>query len=179
MNNADYALIVLVGLSALLGLWRGLVREALAIAAWLLALWGAVAFGQVAASFLGGRIGDPVLRLWAGRLLVLVVVLLAGSLVGWIVGRLVRSSPASGFDRFLGLLFGVGRGVLVAGIFVLALSLAGFDAEPWWRQSKLIPYAALAGNAVRELAEERIADPPDPAGPGPAREGGPPADRKL
>ena len=39
---------------------------------------------------------------------------------------------------------------------MLALSLAGFDAEPWWRQSKLIPYAAAAGEKFWALAGQQV-----------------------
>jgi uncharacterized membrane protein required for colicin V production len=65
----------------------------------------------------------------------------------------------------LGGLFGLGRGAILAGLVVIALQFTGFDADPWWQESKLIPYAAPVADALRDAAAEGIemlqeADPP-------------------
>lgn len=156
MVLVDYLLLAAVVVSALIGLFRGLVKEALSLAVWIGALWCAARFGEQGSVLLSGRFEDPLILLWAGRLLVFVVVLFAGSLLSWLAGYLIRHSPVTGTDRTLGVLFGVGRGVIVAGLFVLGLKLAGFDREPWWQQSKLIPYAATVGEALRDAAEDRL-----------------------
>jgi membrane protein required for colicin V production len=77
--------------------------------------------------------------------------------VAWLVGYLVRKSVITGTDRALGVLFGVARGVVLAGILVLALELGGFAAEPWWQESKLLPYAAKVGAELRDVAQEQLA----------------------
>ena len=156
MATMDYLLIGLLAVSAVVGLVRGLIREALSLVVWVGAAWCAAIFGDDVSPLLGRTLEDPTVRMWAGRTLVFVGVLFAGSIVVWLVGYLVRNSVITGTDRALGLLFGLARGVVVAGLLVLALDLVGFSAEPWWQQSKLVPYAAQIGARLKDLAEREI-----------------------
>lgn len=158
MNEFDYVLLAIVIVSSLVGLLRGLIREALSLVIWIAALWCAARYGSEAARVFGGVLDDALLRLWAGRVTLFVVVLFAGSVLAWIVTYFVRRSVITGTDRALGMLFGIARGAVVAGILVLALEAGGFAAEPWWQQSKLLPYAAAAGARLRDLAEQQLAD---------------------
>jgi uncharacterized membrane protein required for colicin V production len=62
------------------------------------------------------------------------------------------------------MLFGLGRGAILATLVVIALEFAGFDADPWWQQSKLIPYAAPIAERLRDAAAQGMdmldAEPP-------------------
>jgi len=152
----DYVLLGIVLVSALIGVLRGFVKESLSLLSWVVAIWAAARFGPDAAGLLSSWIADPVIRLWAGRLLVLVGLLVAGSIVGAIVGHLVNHSVLTGTNRVLGMLFGLARGVLVAALGVLVLQMAGFDQEPWWRESRLVPHVAPVGEWLRNLAEQGL-----------------------
>jgi len=153
----DYILLVMLLLSGLVGILRGLIREALSLVIWGLALWCAARFGGQAARLFSTALQDPLWQLWAGRLALFVAVLFAGSVVAWLVGYFVRRSVITGTDRILGMLFGIARGVVLAGILALALELGGFSAEPWSRESKLLPYAAAVGVKLRDAAQEQLA----------------------
>ena len=157
MSRFDYVLLGVLLASALVGILRGLIREALSLIIWVLSLWAAVRFGSQAGRLFSGLLHEPLLQVWAGRLAIFVGLLFAGSLVTWLIGYVVRRSVITGTDRALGMLFGVARGVVLAGILVLGLQLAGFATEPWWRESKLLPYAAAVGAQLRVLAEEQLA----------------------
>lgn len=157
MSPFDYILLGVLLVSALVGAVRGLIREALSLVIWVVALWCAARFGGHAARLFSTVLDDPLWQLWAGRLALFVGVLFAGSVVVWLVGYFVRRSVITGMDRILGMLFGVARGVVLAGILVLALELGGFAAEPWWRESKLLPYAAAVGVELRDVTQEQLA----------------------
>ena len=157
MSTFDYILIAILVVSALVGVLRGLIREALSLVIWVVALWCAARFGGYAARLFGKTLDDPLWQLWAGRLTLFVGVLFAGSILAWLVGYFVRRSVITGTDRALGMLFGVARGVVLAGILVLALEAGGFAAEPWWRESKLLPDAAAVGAKLRDVAREQLA----------------------
>jgi len=144
--------------SALVGILRGLIREAMSLALWVLALWCAARFDARVAGVFSNTLHDPLWQLWAARLVLFVGVLFAGSVVAWIVSYFVRRSVITGTDRTLGMLFGLARGVVLAGILVLALELGGFAAEPWWRESKLIPYAAAVAAELRDAAQLQLAE---------------------
>ncbi|MCC5795400.1 MAG: CvpA family protein [Chromatiales bacterium] len=152
----DYVLLGVIVVSALIGVLRGFVRESLSLLTWILAIWAAARFGAEAGGLLGDWIADPLILLWAGRLMVLVGVLVVGSVIGAIIGHLVSHSLLTGTDRLLGMLFGLGRGVLLAALGVLVLEMAGFEQEEWWRESRLVPQFAPLGGWLRELAGQGL-----------------------
>ena len=156
MNTVDYILIVLIAISGVVGVLRGFIREALSVLVWILALWGAARYGGQLGPLHSGVIEEPALQLWAGRTLAFVAILFAGSLLGWLVGYLIRNSAVTGTDRVLGLLFGLVRGALAIILVVLVLEQGGFASESWWRGSKLIPYAAAAGDEFLALAGQQV-----------------------
>lgn len=158
MSTFDYIILGMLFASALVGVLRGLIREAMSLAIWVLALWCAARFDVPAARLFSDAIADPLWQLWAARLAIFVGVLFAGSIVAWVVSYFVRRSVITGTDRTLGMLFGAARGVVLAGVLVLALELGGFATEPWWRKSKLIPYAAAVGAELRDVAQAQVAD---------------------
>ena len=160
MGTFDYILLGMLVVSGLAGVLRGLIREALSLVIWVAALWGAARFGDQAGRLFASSLEDPLWQVWAGRAALFVAVLFTGSVVAWIVTYFVRRSVITGADRMLGMLFGVARGVVLAGVLVLALDLGGFAAEPWWRESKLLPYAAAVGAELRDVAEARLAGQP-------------------
>lgn len=160
MITFDYMLLGVLLLSAVVGIVRGLIREALSLVIWAAALWCAARFGPDAARLFGRVLDNPLWQLWAGRVALFVVVLFLGSLVAWLVSYFVRRSPITGTDRMLGSLFGLARGIVLAALLVLALEVGGFSAEPWWRESKLLPYAAAVGAELRDVAQQLLAQQP-------------------
>jgi membrane protein required for colicin V production len=75
----------------------------------------------------------------ASFLTLFIATLIAGGLVGFLLGKLVDSTGLSGTDRLAGLLFGVARGMLIAAVLVLLAGVTPLPGDPWWKQSKLIP----------------------------------------
>lgn len=139
MNWADYVILGVLGISVLIGLWRGFVSEVLSLVIWIGGFWVAWTFGPQIAAYFDHSIKTPALRLVAGYAVCLVGVLIVGALIKAIVNRLLISSGLSGPDRMLGLLFGLGRGILLVALVVFLLGLTGIVREPWWRNSMLLP----------------------------------------
>jgi len=158
VSSFDYLLLAMLFASALVGVLRGLIREAMTLAIWIVALWCASRFDVQSARLFSNTLSDPLWQLWAARLALFVGVLFAGNVLTWIVSYFVRRSVITGTDRTLGMLFGLARGVVLAGILVLALELGGFAEEPWWRESKLIPYAAAVAAELRDVAQLQLAE---------------------
>ena len=152
MEIVDIVIIVATLASVVLGWFRGLIKEALSLATLLIAIWAAMRLGPAAGGWLGGTVDSTELQLWAGRFLIFVVVLLAGTVGSWAVSKIVHMSGLGGLDRGFGSLFGLARAVLLVGVFVLAGRYAGFDAELWWLQSDIIPYAEYVADWIIEMA---------------------------
>ena len=155
MNWADYLLIALVVLSCIAGLVRGLLREVIALVTWVLAVWLAWAYAPLLEPHLGGALAGEAVRPWAARALIFMVVVLLGTSIGVIVSHFVRLSLFTGVDRFFGGLFGLLRGWVIIGLFVILCHALRLDGQPWWRGSLLMPYGEHAANVLRGMVGER------------------------
>lgn len=135
----DYVILAVVVLSALIGLVRGLLREGFAILTWVAALWTASHFHAMVSPYLQSMITLASVRQIAAFTIVFLLMLLAGSLMAFILARLVQSTGLSGSDRLAGLVFGMVRGVLLVGVMLLLLAQTPLVHDPWWQQSSFIP----------------------------------------
>ena len=151
MNAADYVVIAGIALSAVWGAVRGFLREAIALATWLVALFVGWHFAPALEPHLGGLLADPAVRPWAARIIIVALVLLAGMIIGVAVGHFVRRSIFDGTDRFLGFLFGAARGAVLLGVFVILGRLLHLESQGWWRHSLLIPYGHSIANGLQVL----------------------------
>jgi len=157
MTVLDYAFLAILLVSALIGILRGFVKEALSLLGWVAAAWLAARYGAEGGRIVAGFVADPDVRLWAGRLLVFIGALFAASLLSWFVAWLVRRTPVTGLDRVLGLCFGLARGTLLVALVAYAVRAGGFEAEPWCRKSKLLPYAAAVTRVLEQGVRNRLA----------------------
>jgi len=157
MTSTDYLVIAAIVLSAIIGAVRGFLREAVALGAWIIALFVAWHFSDLIEPHLGGLMADSEIRPWAARVIIATLVLLIGMGVGKGLAHFVRLSIFSGMDRLLGFAFGALRGVVLFGVFVILGQLLRLESEHWWRQSLLIPYGESIANGLRLLVgEERL-----------------------
>ena len=152
MAIVDIIIIVATLISVVVGWFRGLVREAISIASLLVAIWASLHLGPYAGGWLGGTIDSTDLQLWAGRFLVFVIILAGGAVGGWAISKIVHMSGLSGMDRGFGGFFGLLRAVLFVGVFILAGRYAGFDANVWWLESKIIPMAEIVADWIIIMA---------------------------
>jgi membrane protein required for colicin V production len=152
MTIVDLLIIVMIFASVVLGAMRGIVRETIAIAALLFAIWAALHFGPYAGGWLGGSLGSPEIEMWAGRFLVFIIILALGALAGWGISKIIRMAGLTGTDRSLGGLFGLARAIVLIGLFVLLGRYAVFDGKAWWLESRLIPYAEDVADWIEVMA---------------------------
>lgn len=139
MNWADYIIVAVLGVSVLMGLWRGFVSEVLALVIWIAAFWVAWSFGDRVAAYFDTRIELPSARLLVGYGLCFLGVLILGALLRFVMARLIEGTGLSGSDRMLGMLFGLARGGLLVTLAVFLLGFTPFTRDPWWHRSQLLP----------------------------------------
>ncbi len=145
MTWFDHAVLLIVGVSALIAVIRGFVREVLALAAWLVAFLVASAFAAQLAPLLPEAIPSEELRMLAAFVLVFGTTLLVMSLLTLVLVELIRIVGLGFLDRFFGLLFGLVRGVAIVLTAVLLGGLTALPAHPAWRDAMLSsPLEALA-----------------------------------
>ena len=137
MTLVDIAVAVIVGLSVLLSVIRGLVREVLALAAWVVAFLSANLLAAKAAPWLPDSIPTEELKLMTGFICVFVAVLIAMSVLAILASKLVKSAGLGLEDRLLGGAFGLARGLLVVMVIVLLAGLTSLPHQPVWRNAVL------------------------------------------
>ncbi len=177
----DLVLIGVLALSTIVGLCRGFITEVMSLAVWIAAFWAAAAFGASAATLFEASVESEAARLFLGYAALFLLVLVAGGLVVWLVGRLVRATGLSGTDRVLGLGFGLVRGVALCCAVVLLLGFTALPREPWWQASRMLPGFVRGAEVLRGWLPEAVAahiafpvagvagalDPLAPGGPAP------------
>jgi membrane protein required for colicin V production len=147
MTLFDLAVLVIIALSVLLSVIRGLTREVLALAAWVIAFLAANVLAGEIAPWLPDAIPSEEFRLLAGFVGVFVAVLIVMSVLAIMVSKLVKSAGLGLEDRLLGAVFGLARGLLMVMVVVLLAGLTSLPRQAVWRNAVLSdPLVAFAGH---------------------------------
>lgn len=122
LNNLDIIILIVVGISALIALSRGLIKEVLSIIGWVLAVACVIYLLPLVTPFAGKYIESPAAAAVASASAIVVLffiiwILLTSKLIGK-----VRSSKLSGIDRILGLFFGIFRAFLLVILFYILIN---------------------------------------------------------
>lgn len=140
-NWADWAIVIILGISSLISLKRGFVKEALSLAIWLIAFIVASWFSPVLAPMLAAYIEAPSLQQMVAFAGLFIATLLVGGAVNYLLSTLIKATGLSGTDRMLGVLFGLVRGLVIVMVAVLYVpKLIPVNEDLWWQQSTLIPH---------------------------------------
>lgn len=149
MTTFDYVVLAIVGLSVILSVWRGAVRELFALAAWIVAFFVAQVYGADLAALLPGAIENASIRLLVGVVIVFVSILILAALIALLLSKLIRAVGLGLADRALGGVFGLLRGMLVVLILVLLCGLTALPRQPEWREAMLSPPLEAAALTAR------------------------------
>ncbi len=141
MSGADIAILLVLAISASVGLFRGFIKEVFSLATWGAALLLSFLFRSQVGQLLplDPELGSIVLDL-AGGACIFILVLVCGGLVSHLLSKLAEATGLSGTDRTLGSVFGLARGlVIVLAILIFLPAMAPVEEVNWWASSFLIP----------------------------------------
>lgn len=152
LNNLDVIILIVIAISALIALSRGLVKEVLSIIGWVLGTVAVIYLLPVLTPIASVYIETGWLAGVVTSLFILIVFLVIWIyLTSSIVGK-IRSSKLSNIDRLLGLFFGVVRAFLLVVLFYILISWM----IPVDRQSDVLTkskYFQIAGNFAKPIEE--------------------------
>ena len=151
-NAVDWAIIVVVGLSILLSLWRGFVREAVSLVGWVAAFFIASMFVVEMTTVLTRWIVNATGRYVAAYAILFVGTLLMAGLLGKLGTQMVHVTGLTLLDRLLGTVFGFARGIIVVLVLVYLLrQLAPPQNLVWLDQAQLMPHVDMLGQWAQLL----------------------------
>lgn len=139
MAVVDIVFLVIIALSAMSGLFRGFVKEALSLASWVAAIFVAGVFSTELADMMSGLIENESLRRIAAFALLFVMTIFFGALLSNLASGLTSAAGLGGTDRVLGMLFGILRGVLIT-VLILFFTRPLDFTQDWFQGSFLVPY---------------------------------------
>lgn len=150
----DILIAAVVIISAIVGLRRGLVREVLAIGAWVGAVLATLyGFGH-AQAFARGYISPPILADIVVGIALFGIVLTVLSGISRAIGKRVRDSFAGPLDRSFGTAFGLLRGAFIVSATYLVLTMIvgpGGEKPQWAEGSRLLPWARVGAEIVQSV----------------------------
>jgi membrane protein required for colicin V production len=134
MNGFDLAVLVIMLVSLLLGLWRGLVYEVLSLLGWPIAFVLSKLYAANVAPMI--PVHQETMRIILAYLAVFVVTLIVWGVLAWLLSRLMKAVGLGWLDRILGGLFGFIRACLVILVMVWLAGLTVIPEQPLWQSAR-------------------------------------------
>ena len=154
MSGLDIVIAVVV----LIGLWRGfqvgLIKTAVGLVGWFIALIAASRLAPSVAPQLAGIIQNPVLQMAGAFLLVVIAILAIMHLVAFIFSGVLKTLRLGVLDKMAGGILGAAKNVLMV-LVILSISAPLLVQMPQWQTSvlapELLPYAPVGKALVSDM----------------------------
>jgi len=156
MTGFDYAVIGIMLVSLLLGLWRGLVYEVLSLLGWPLAFVLSRMFAADIEPLL--PVSQEAARVALAYALVFIAALLIWGMLVWIFAKLIRAVGLGVLDSLLGGVFGLLRGVLVILVLVWLAGMSDLPEQALWREAQFSRVAEEVAMQTKVWLPDNIAE---------------------
>jgi membrane protein required for colicin V production len=155
MTGFDFAVIAILLVSLLFGLWRGLLYEVLSLLGWPLAFMLSNMYADGLAQHI--PIQNEMLRTTGAYVMVFIAVMIVWGILVWGLTKFLRAIGLGRLDRMLGGLFGVLRGVLVVLVVVWLAGVTDIPERPFWRDAQMSRGAEDVALLTKAWLPENIA----------------------
>lgn len=158
-NVFDYIITAILLLFVIIGLVRGLLRELITLVSWFFAFFAALKFAPaLSAGFMQSVISSDKPRYVVSAIIIFLIVVILGAVVNKLVHLAISSTGFGFFDKFLGLIFGAARGVLVVTIMLVAIQATAYQTSTWYKESQLSPrFQPIVAHFIPMLPKEEHA----------------------
>ena len=150
IHLTDLVVLAVVLISGFLAFFRGFIREALSIGAWVGAFFAGVYGFPILAPSLVGLIPDPALVPWAAGLIIGLITVIVLSLLAHYLAKALRVEGLGAIDKSLGFLFGLARGAVLVSLSFLMIQWALNDRDypNWLSGAKSLPLARTGADLL-------------------------------
>ena len=132
MTSFDYTVLLIIGISIVVSMMRGAVREVLALAGWLAAIYVAKTYATQLIPLLPADIPTESLKILAAHIIVFFGVLLVASLLTIALSSLIKKIGLNWLNRGVGAVFGFARGLLIVCVLVFLAGLTSLPKDARW-----------------------------------------------
>lgn len=132
MTSFDYGVLLIIGISIIVSMMRGAVREILAIAGWLAAFYVAKTYASQLIPLLPAEIPSEQLKTLAAFVILFLAVLLIASLLCIALSGVINKIGLNWLNRGIGAMFGFARGLLIVCVLVFLAGLTNFPKDVRW-----------------------------------------------
>jgi len=154
MNWLDILILAIIMASAILGIVKGLVKQVIGLAAVVAGLVLAALYYETAAGLFETFVHNGLVGRFLGFLLIFIVVLVAGSVLAWLISK-AMVGPLAFVNRVFGGVFGLVKAVLICGILVFAMT--AFEiGRPALGESVLAPFCFGVTRAVVNMIPQDL-----------------------
>lgn len=153
----DWTLLAVLGLSVVVGLWRGLVFELMSLVGWVVAYVAAQWYSAQVAPHLPIGLPGSALNLGAGFALTFIGVLIAWTLLARLVRLLVHATPLTLIDRSLGAAFGLLRGAVLLLVAATLVTLTPAAQSQPWQDSQGAALLRVALQGIKPVLPAEVA----------------------
>lgn len=157
MTIFDYLVIFVLAASIVISLMRGLVKEVLSLAGWVVAFVVANAYAAALAPMLPPVVPGEVLRLILAFIALFIGVKILMGLLAMALGALLDAGGLSIVDRLLGAVFGLARGLVIVLAAVILCGMTSLPKQDFWKEALLSPYAETGARMVKTFLPAAMA----------------------
>jgi membrane protein required for colicin V production len=155
-NTIDDIFIALLVLSCILGIWRGLVQEAMSLAGWFLALFAAYGLADYLAPYLAMTGFSETTRYGLAFILIFIAALFAWGIITVLIKKIIGAVGLRPIDRALGGIFGLVRGIVILISVTLFMSQTPIDHTEVWQNSFAIQTCKAAAHALKPFLSPSV-----------------------
>jgi membrane protein required for colicin V production len=153
----DWALLLVLAISVVVGLWRGLVFEVLSLIGWVVAFIAAQALAPVAAAHVPVGVPGSALNHGIAFFATFVLALIIWALASRLVRMAIHATPLQPVDRVLGGVFGLARGAVLLLAVATVVMLSPAQRSAAWQQSRGAVWLASTLQGLKPMLPDVIA----------------------
>ncbi|MGL5741706.1 MAG: CvpA family protein [Legionella sp.] len=135
----DLIILAVIALSSLTGLFRGFIKELIALGIWVVAIWAAYKYSYALDPWLQGYISDKSASTIVAFVIILIGVLISGGILNALLGLILSGTGLGGMDKLLGAIFGFSRGVFIVSLIIAIMSMTSLPYQKYLQGSRLYP----------------------------------------
>jgi membrane protein required for colicin V production len=148
-TTLDWIFIALLGLSVVLGFWRGVIWEVMSLGGWFVAGFAAIYGADYLSPYLSMTGLSDTMRYALACFLIFIAALILWSILTSLIKNAVGAIGLGALDRLLGGIFGLGRGALILTFAVSLISYTPVDGVEFWQTSNAVKACKQAAQMLK------------------------------